>query len=38
MVLLMKFDGDKVYVIFVIEDMGVGIFESEIDKIFVMYY
>lgn len=38
MVLFMKLDNDKVYVIFLIEDIGVGIFEMEIDKIFVMYY
>ena len=33
-----KPDGDKAYVTFVIEDTGVGIPESEIDKIFAMYY
>ncbi|OJF69167.1 aerobic respiration two-component sensor histidine kinase ArcB [Alteromonas sp. V450] len=33
-----KPDGDKAYVTFVIEDTGVGIPESEIEKIFAMYY
>ena len=33
-----KPDGDKAYVTFIIEDTGVGIPESEIDKIFAMYY
>ncbi|CAA0368320.1 hybrid sensory histidine kinase in two-component regulatory system with ArcA [Alteromonas alvinellae] len=33
-----KSDGDKAYVTFVIEDTGVGIPESEIEKIFAMYY
>ena len=33
-----KPDGDKAFVTFVIEDTGVGIPESEIDKIFAMYY
>ncbi|MCG7645522.1 aerobic respiration two-component sensor histidine kinase ArcB [Alteromonas sp. Cnat3-28] len=33
-----KPDGDKAYVTFAIEDTGVGIPESEIDKIFAMYY
>jgi two-component system aerobic respiration control sensor histidine kinase ArcB len=33
-----KPDGDKSYVTFIIEDTGVGIPESEIDKIFAMYY
>ena len=33
-----KPEGDKAYVTFVIEDTGVGIPESEIDKIFAMYY
>ncbi|MEC8230863.1 MAG: aerobic respiration two-component sensor histidine kinase ArcB [Pseudomonadota bacterium] len=33
-----KPDGDKAYVTFIIEDTGVGIPESEIEKIFAMYY
>ena len=33
-----KPDGDKAYVTFIIEDTGVGIPDSEIDKIFAMYY
>ncbi|AXT39367.1 aerobic respiration two-component sensor histidine kinase ArcB [Alteromonas sp. BL110] len=33
-----KPDGDKAYVTFIIEDTGVGIPESEVDKIFAMYY
>lgn len=33
-----KPDNDKAYVTFLIEDTGVGIPETEIDKIFAMYY
>ncbi|NDV90276.1 aerobic respiration two-component sensor histidine kinase ArcB [Alteromonas sp. 345S023] len=33
-----KPDNDRAYVTFVIEDTGVGIPDSEIDKIFAMYY